>query len=42
MCAVQLSTAVSYEYWLMAVVEGFHCDVIGYRSEVGMARPGQR
>ena len=28
MCAVRvgLFTAVSYEYWLMAVVVGFHCD----------------
>ena len=37
-CATRIFAAASYEYWLMAVVVGFHCDVIS----CGLARRGVR
>jgi len=38
MCSLRVSTTAPYEYWLMAVVGGSHCDVISCQ----LARRGVR
>jgi len=39
-CATWVSTAASYEYWLTAVIVGFHCHVISCAIEAcGLVRP---